>query len=141
MTSPLLPGGADSASRLSSSTSTPSIRAAEVSTLAALSVHTSGRNRPVASANPAIVPDGSRTGRTATANTVPEVPIDTTTSPGRASTPSADAALSPAPGPSVAPQVVVPAGSLGASTWGSVTSCPNAQFSRSRRYSPVSGDQ
>ena len=41
-----------------------------------------------------------------TLNTVPDVPIDTITSPGRRPAPSAAAALSPAPGPSMTPAAV-----------------------------------
>ena len=53
--------------------------------------------------SPATIPDGSAAGTSATANTVPEVPIETTTSPGSAPTPSAAAMLSPVPGPRTAP--------------------------------------
>ncbi len=70
------------------------------STRAAFSVQTSGRNRPVASANPAIAPVASAVGVSLTAKTVPEVPTEITTSPAAAPRPSAAAALSPAPGPS-----------------------------------------
>ena len=87
--------------RTAASWSTPSSRAAASSTRAAFSVHTSGRNRPVASAKPATMPVGvARLGRSATAVTTPDVPIETTTSPGPAPSPSAAAALSPAPAPS-----------------------------------------
>ena len=47
--------------------STPVIRAVTVSTRAALTVATSGRNRPVASANPATSPVGSADGFAVTA--------------------------------------------------------------------------
>src|SRR5690606_31532206 len=65
---PSAPGGADRANRDSSSWSTPSRVAAASSTRAALSVHTSGRNRPVVSAKPATMPDGSAAGDSATEN-------------------------------------------------------------------------
>jgi hypothetical protein len=61
--------------------------AAASSTRAALRVATSGRKRPVASANPATVPEASAAGVAATLNTVPEVPIETMTSPSTAPTP------------------------------------------------------
>ena len=73
--------------------------AAASSTRAALSVQTSGRNAPVASANPATMPVASAVGAAEIAETTPEVPIETATSPGRMPKPSAAAALSPAPGP------------------------------------------
>lgn len=98
MTSPSAPAGAESASPASSSESTRSIDAVASSTRAALSVQTRGRKRPVASAKPATVPTGSALGASATLNTVPEVPIETITSPGPAPTPSAAAALSPCRG-------------------------------------------
>src|SRR3990170_7571076 len=71
---------------------------AAVMTRAAFRVATRGRKLPVASAKPATAPDGSAMGRSATAKTVPDVPIETTTSPGAAPRPSAAPALSPAPG-------------------------------------------
>ena len=52
----------------------------------------------MASANPATAPDASCVGVSETANAVPLVPSETTTSPGWAWIPSAAAALSPAPG-------------------------------------------
>ena len=58
------------------------MRAIAIGTFIAFSVHTSGRNRPVASAKPHTLPVGSATGSRATVNTVPEVPSDTATSPG-----------------------------------------------------------
>src|SRR6266702_4513554 len=78
------------------------------STTAALTVHTSGRNRPVASANPATAPDGSAAGTWLTANAVPEVPIETTTSPGSRPRPSAAPMLSPVPA-----EITVPSESAG----------------------------
>jgi hypothetical protein len=107
------------------------------STRAALSVQTSGRCSPVAEANPATVPVGSAVGTSLTAQATPDVPIDTTTSPGRAPSPSAAAALSPAPGPSTCPVAACPAASDGASTRGSATSArPMPRSSRSGRYCP-----
>ena len=62
--------------------------AAASSTRAAFSVQTSGRKRPVASAKPAIDAGWHRPSACSlTANTVPEVPIETTTSPGRGAEP------------------------------------------------------
>ncbi len=60
-------------------------------------MQTSGRYLPVASAKPATDPDGSCVGVCETANAVPLVPRETTTSPGCACSPKAAAALSPAP--------------------------------------------
>ena len=86
-------------------------------TLAALSVQTSGRNRPVASAKPATSPDGSAAGDSHTAKAVPEVPAEITASPVRSPTPIAAAMLSPVPGPTTAP-FHSPADSNGPSTRG-----------------------
>ena len=60
-------------------------------------MHTSGRNRPVASAKPATSPEGSAVGRSATVNAVPDVPIEITASPRSRPRPSAAAMLSPVP--------------------------------------------
>ena len=92
-------------------------------TFVALSVHTSGRKRPVASANPATAPVGSAVGVSLTAYTVPDVPSEIATSPGRS--PSAERgghvvagarARRPRSDPNAA---VVPARSVGPSTRGS----------------------
>src|SRR5258705_10331242 len=129
---PSAPGGDDNASRSISSKSTPSIVATAASTGAPLSVHTSGSWRPVASAKPATIPSGSCGAASPTALTTPDVPSETTQSPGPAPRPSAAAALSPAPGPSTAPAEVCPAGSLGPSTVGSAGRRPrSASSSRS----------
>src|SRR5437764_530542 len=77
----------------------PSKRAKASVTLVAFKVQTNGRKRPVASANPATAPVGSAVGRSATAYTVPDVPIEMTTSPGCSPSPRAAAMLSPVPGP------------------------------------------
>ena len=95
----------------------------------------------MASAKPATAPELSADGVSATLNTVPEVPIETITSPGSAPTPSAAAALSPVPGPSGAPLGSSPARPVGPSTTGTTGRRPNACSSRSSRYSPVRGDQ
>jgi len=87
----------------------------------------------VASANPATMPEGSAAGRSETANTVPDVPTETTTSPGLAPSPSAAAMLSPVPGASTAPPVVSPGLAPGSSTAGTRASCPRASWSRSGR--------
>jgi hypothetical protein len=109
------------------------MRAVASSTRAAFSVHTNGRYRPVASAKPATRPAGSALGLSATAKAVPEVPIEMTTSPGSAPTPSAAAMLSPVPAASSAPAGVRPASSDGASTLGSFGTAPSAASSRSVR--------
>ena len=80
---PPAPGGAASASASSPAWSTPSSRAIASVTFVAFSVHTSGRKRPVASANPATAPVASAVGVSLTAKTVPDVPIEIATSPGR----------------------------------------------------------
>ncbi len=100
----------------------------------------------MASANPATMPLGSAAGTEATAETTPEVPIDTTTSPAAAPRPSAAAMLSPVPGPSTAPAPNPWAGagtpaSAGPSTRGRAASCPSAAVRMSRRYSPVAGEK
>ncbi len=71
-------------------------------TFVAFSVHARGRNRPVASANPATAPDASLVGCPATANTVPDVPSEIATSPSVRPSPSAAAMLSPVPTPTTA---------------------------------------
>ncbi|CAB4543018.1 unannotated protein [freshwater metagenome] len=85
---------------------------------AAFSVHTSGKKRPVASANPATAPLGSCVGVSETAKAVPLVPRETTTSPGSACTPSAAPALSPAPAAIGIPESVVPPNAEGAIIFG-----------------------
>ncbi len=88
----------------------------------------------MAEANPAIVPVGSAVGTSLTAHATPDVPIDTTTSPGTAPSPSAAAALSPAPGPSTCPVAAASGRLAGLSTRGSATSLrPSARSSRSGR--------
>ena len=77
-------------------------------------MQTSGRNRPVASANPATAPLASCVGVSDTANAVPLVPRDTTTSPGSACRPSAAPALSPAPAAIGIPPEVSPPNDEGA---------------------------
>lgn len=68
-------------------------------TLAPLSVQARGKKAPVASANPLTRPDASRAGTVLTADTTPDVPIETATSPADMASPRAAPALSPAPGP------------------------------------------
>ena len=70
------------------------------------------------SANPATAPVASAAGQDATLNTVPEVPMETMTSPSTAPTPSAAAALSPRPGPSWTPVAVDPEADEGSTTRG-----------------------
>ena len=100
--SPSAPGGAERAKVDRSSRETPSIVAAAWRTRAALSVHTKGKEATgaVGESVPATAPVESAAGVVATLNTVPEVPMETMTSPSTAPTPSAAAALSPRPGPS-----------------------------------------
>ena len=62
------------------------------------------------------LPLDGRAGVGETADTTPEVPIETTTSPSRTSSARAAAALSPAPGPSTAPDGVRPTCSAGPAT-------------------------
>jgi hypothetical protein len=140
-TSPSLPGGADNASRENSPWPIPSICAVASSNRAAMGVPACRRKRPVASAESITSPVGSAIGESATAETTPEVPIEMMTSPGPAPTPNAAAALSPAPGPTTAPQWVTPAGSEGSRTPGTTASWPRARRSRSVLYSPVRADQ
>ena len=71
----------------------------------------------MASAKPATMPDESALGSSHTEYTVPDVPIEITTSPERSPTPSAPAMLSPVPGPTEAPRHE-PATSPGPSTVG-----------------------
>src|SRR5262249_60365168 len=82
--------------------------ATESSTSPALIVQTSGRNRPVASAKPAIAPLGSADGTVVTAYAVPEVPTDTAISPGSRPRPSAAPMLAPGPADTAAPQPASP---------------------------------
>jgi hypothetical protein len=112
-TRPSARAGAESASSENLAASTPSKAALASSTRAVFSVHTSGKKRPVASAKPATVPDGSTAGTSDTTLTTPDVPMEMTTSPGFAPSPSAAAALSPVPGQSVTPCEVTPATSAG----------------------------
>ncbi len=71
----------------------------------------------MASAKPATMPLSSLAGTDATAETTPDVPTETMTSPGRACSPRAAAMLSPVPGPDAAPSVspgtAVAAGGVG----------------------------
>ena len=138
---PPAPGSAATASADSPSRSVPSIEAVALSTRPALIVHTSGRNRPVASANPATAPDGSAAGTSVTANAVPEVPIDTATSPGCRPSPSAAPMLSPVPADTAAPQPVCPTTSAGRATLGTATGWPSAASARSGRQASVAGEK
>src|SRR5580693_212572 len=97
---------------------TPNKREMASRTRAPFRVQARGRKRPVASAKPAIMPVGSATGLSTTAATTPDVPMETTTSPGPAPTPRAAAALSPVPGPRSTPDGVLPAEPAGARTRG-----------------------
>src|SRR5690606_41215314 len=101
--------------------------------LGALGVQTRGRSRPVGSANPETRPDASALGSDVTAKAVPEVPIETTTSPGRSPRPSAAPMLSPVPGPSAAPHAVSPTRPPGPATRGTPASRPSAAPSSSGR--------
>ena len=88
---------------------------------AAFSVHTSGKKRPVASAKPATSPLPSCVAVSDTANAVPLVPKETTTSPGCAPNPSAAAALSPVPAAIGIPAEVLPANVCGSMIRGRIT--------------------
>ena len=103
---------------------------------AAFIVVTIGRNPPVASANPVTTPVPSATGRLLTVEATPEVPIETRTSPGRRSSPSAAAMLSPVPAAIGWPAVVWAATSPGGTTRGSRGSWPSAALARSGRQAP-----
>lgn len=89
---------------------------------AAFKVQTSGRKCPVPSANPATSPVASCVGVFETANAVPLVPSETTTSPGSAPTPIAAAALSPVPAAIGIPLSVFAAKVLGSTIRGKVIS-------------------
>ena len=88
------------------------------------------------SANPATSPLASCVGVFETANAVPLVPSETTTSPGWASTPIAAAALSPVPAAIGIPLVVFIAKVFGSTILGKVISCllPIANWKISSRY-------
>ena len=101
--SPSAPGGTAAARPSASSRSRPTMAETESTTRVQLSMQTSGRKRPVASAKPSTSPVSSMMGSTLTANAVPLVPRLTTSSPGAAPTPSAAAMLSPVPGPTGIP--------------------------------------
>ena len=101
----------------------------------------SGRNRPVASANPATTPDSSAAGRSVTAYAVPEVPIEVTSSPGSRPRPSAAPMLSPVPGASTAPVPVSPTTSAGWATRGSPGSWPSAAAATSGSQRLCAGEK
>ena len=105
---PLAPAVAESARAPTSSCVFPRIFVAASIMRAAFNVQTRGKKRPVASAKPATAPVASWVGVSETAKAVPDVPSETTTSPGCACTPSAAPALSPAPAAIGIPEVVVP---------------------------------
>ncbi len=123
------------------SRSRPSRAAVERSTWAAFRVATIGRWRPVASAKEETSPVVSTTACSWTAKIVPELPSETTASPGPRPRPSAAAMLSPVPAEISRPSGVWPAGSAGPSTSGSRSWWPRASSTRSWRYSEVIGDQ
>src|SRR5262249_54802540 len=134
---PPAPGPAARASAESPSRSVPSNDAVADSTRPALIVHTSGRNRPVASANPATAPDGSLAGTSRTATAAPEAPPAPATSPGLGPSPSAAPMLPPVPADTAAPQAVSPTASPGRATRGSRSGCPIAAWARSGRQVPA----
>ena len=119
----------------------PSMRAVTVKIRAAFTVATSGRKRPVASANPATRPDLSAAGSAATAYAVPEVPIETTTSPSPTPRPSAAPMLSPVPADSAAPPGVRPTISAGAASRGSPTGWPRAAVAISGNHLLKAGEK
>src|SRR2546430_4941772 len=138
---PPAPGSAASAASDSPARSVPIRSAAADSTSPALTVHTSGRKRPVASAKPATEPEGSAAGTDVTANAGPQVPIDTATSPGARPRPSAAPLLSPVPAATAAPQPVSPTTSAGRATLGSSAGGPSAAAAPSRSPGPAPGEE
>ncbi len=102
---------------------------------------TSGRNRPVASANPATAPVVSAAGTFVTAYAVPDVPIETTTSPSPTPRPSAAPMLSPVPGDSTAPPGVRPTTSAGPASRGVATGRPSAISAISGSHWPPAGEK
>ena len=99
----------------------------------ALSVVTTGRCMPVASASEVIMPVGSASASWCTAITEPEAPSDTTASPRPMPSPRAAAMVSPVPAEISRPSGVVPAASAGPSTSGSAAWWPSASSTRSGR--------
>ena len=121
---PPAPGAPASARRSRPARSVPSIAAPAVRTRAALSVQTSGRKPPSASANDCTLPVGSADARELRAKAVPLVPSETTTSPGWSPRPSAAPMLSPVPAATASPDAVWPTTSAGAATRGTARSVP-----------------
>ena len=113
------------------------MRVAASKILAAFKVQTRGRKYPVPSAKPATSPLASWVGVLETANAVPLVPSETTTSPGSAPRPIAAAALSPVPAAIGIPLLVFVAKTLGSTILGKVISwlVPMAFAKISLRYS------
>ena len=95
----------------------------------------------MASANPAMVPVGSAAGISVTANAVPEVPIETATSPGSRPRPSAAPMLSPVPADTTWPRIVSPAAAAGSATRGSRIWCPIASAATSGSQTPSAGEK
>ena len=100
---------------------------------AAFIVVTIGRYPPLASAKPVTTPLPSATGTVLTAEATPEVPIESSTSPGWRAMPSAAPMLSPVPPATSAPEVVSAATAPGAMMRGRSTSWPSAAVARSGR--------
>ena len=96
---------------------------------------------PSASANDWTKPLLSAVCRSWRANAVPEVPRETTTSPGCRPRPRAAPMLSPVPGATAMPERVRPTTSAGPATRGTASSRPAASRSRSRRYSRVAAEK
>ncbi|CAB4587730.1 unannotated protein [freshwater metagenome] len=119
---PCAPGIDVNANSPTSLCDTPKMRVAASKIRAALSVQTSGKKRPVASAKPATAPLESWVGVSETAKAVPLVPSEITTSPGCDCRPRAAAALSPAPAAIGIPDVVTPPNSWGRIIRGNITS-------------------
>ena len=101
----------------------------------------SGRNRPVASAKPQTSPVGSADSFAVTAYAVPEVPMETATSPSSRPSPSAAPMLSPVPADSAAPHEVRPTTSDGPATRGSATGRPSARSAYSGSHAPSAGEK
>jgi hypothetical protein len=138
---PPAPGPAASAASDRPARSVPIRSATADSTSPALTVQTSGRKRPVASAKPATAPEASAAGTAVTANAVPEVPIDTATSPGRRPSPSAAPMLSPVPAATTAPHAVSPTASAGRATLGSSAAWPSAADTTSGSHCPAASEK
>ncbi len=99
-------------------------------------VVTIGRKPPLASANPVTTPVPSATGTVLIAEATPDVPTESSTSPGSSAIPSAAPMLSPVPPATTDPRAVSAATVPGATMRGSAASWPSACSRRSWRHEP-----